>query len=72
MHRRSVVVFFWFLWMINVQCSVKGDGGIRCEVSSVDGTPWICEEGEELSNASKNLDIRPTTDFTCLYPLKTW
>lgn len=64
---------FWILGLLEVHCVTDPyTGDITCYLHTVGGKEIICEQGAEQAEATKRLDIRPTTDATCMAPFFKW
>jgi hypothetical protein len=72
MHR-SVVVLFWFFWILKVDCVVdQRDGDVTCYLHTRGGQEVICRQGGEESQTEKHLDLKPTMDAECMVPMVRW
>ena len=71
--RRNVVVAFWFLGLLNVECRVDSiTADVECHLFTRAGNEVVCEQGGNEAATEHRMDLRPTTDVTCLAPLAKW
>jgi hypothetical protein len=72
MHR-PVIVLFWFLWILKVDCVVDDrDGDVTCYLHTRGGHEVICRQGGEENPTDKHLDLKPTEDAECMVPFLRW